>query len=654
MKKSELLKLPVMKPTKEMIECAKMREMYKFYNKASKEGPRYGKLYRAKKQGNVLEVDAFWYKDLLYGAKTPRYRIFLHEGKHDTYDCGCEKWRTATIENLNFMEGWNQVEYRALSKYWIPEKDRKIIEKFTDNGEKTVDAMIQRWQQHEKNRKEIDRIDDEMSVIPDIPKDFEDWIKKDAVPQYMFYESGKNIGLCTCCGAYQKLEKPRYGKTGRCPKCKREVTYRTYKKSGRIVDRAGAALIQKTKRGFVFRFFKTIQEIKQGKRTGFNAWEYIRIIYDENWRKRGTYHLGRYKQTSMIRWCDGYERNACYYYGLKEEEKAALYPRNLKRILKGSRLEYSGLPEFAKTRRWFYQASYIERALEYPGVEKLTKAGFYNLAESAINNGNHSPMELGETKVKKVLDLKGEYYNLIKNKDISWREYEKVWECQDAGVWATWEQIQEMSKIYRNFAIYMKYSTPHKMLRYIRENVESSKKWDTAEEAVDYTDYHDYLQMAAGLGYNLRDPWILYPKNLKERHDQFVEEKREREEELAKKKDDEKDADFRKTIQKNGWENYEMETEDFFIRLPKRVREIRQEGQNQHHCVATYIDRMVSGKTCILFIRKKEEPEESYYTVEVREGEVIQVRGKYNKDPGEDVKKFMNTFKKRIQMRKAG
>ena len=255
-----------MKPTKEMIECAKMREMYKFYNKASKEGPRYGKLYRAKKQGNVLEVDAFWYKDLLYGAKTPRYRIFLHEGKHDTYDCGCEKWRTATIENLNFMEGWNQVECRALSKYWIPEKDRKIIEKFTDNGEKTVNAMIQRWQQHEKNRKEIDRIDDEMSVIPDIPKDFEDWIKKDAVPQYMFYESGKNIGLCTCCGAYQKLEKPRYGKTGRCPKCKREVTYRTYKKSGRIVDRAGAALIQKTKRGFVFSIFQNNPGNQTGKK----------------------------------------------------------------------------------------------------------------------------------------------------------------------------------------------------------------------------------------------------------------------------------------------------------------------------------------------------------------------------------------------------
>lgn len=653
MRKRELLQLPVMKPTKEMIECAKMREMYKFYNEASKEGPRYGKLYRAKKQGNVLEVDAFWYKDLLYGAKTPRYRIFLREGKYDTYDCGCEKWRTATIENLNFMEDWNQVECRALSKYWIPEKDRKIIEKFTDNGEKTVNAMIQRWQQHEKNRKEIDRIDDEMSVIPDIPKDFEDWIKKDAVPQYMFYESGKNIGLCTCCGAYQKLEKPRYGKTGRCPKCKREVTYRTYKKSGRIVDRAGAALIQKTKRGFVFRFFKTIQEIKQGKRTGFNAWEYIRIIYDENWRKRGTYHLGRYKQTSMIRWCDGYVRNGYYYYGLKEEEKAALYPRNLKRILKGSRLEYSGLPEFARQNIPFYQQNYIDMAKEYQGIEKLVKAGYYNLTADCISRGSDALLSLREKKLRKVLGLQGEYYNLIKKKDPYMREYRALYNCQQAGIRVTWEQVQEMSKFGRDFAIYMRHTTPHKMLRYIREN--TTRKWNDGDRQT-VTDYHDYLQMAAILGYNMDDPYVLYPKDLRQRHDQLVEEKREREEELAKKKDDEKDTDLQKTIQKNGWGNYEMETEELFIRLPKRVREIREEGNNQHHCVATYIDRMVSGETCILFIRKKNAPEESYYTVEVREQEVIQVRGKYNKNPGEDVAKFMEMFKRRINtaMRKAG
>lgn len=92
-----------------------------------------------------------------------------------------------------------------------------------------------------------------------------------------------------------------------------------------------------------------------------------------------------------------------------------------------------------------------------------------------------------------------------------------------------------------------------------------------------------------------------------------------------------------------------METDDLLIRLPNSAHEIRQEGNRQHHCVATYIDRMVQGKTCILFIRKKANPDKSYYTVEVKDDVVIQVRGKYNMSPSEDVEEFMEIFKRRIK-----
>ncbi len=56
---------------------------------------------------------------------------------------------------------------------------------------------------------------------------------------------------------------------------------------------------------------------------------------------------------------------------------------------------------------------------------------------------------------------------------------------------------------------------------------------------------------------------------------------------------------------RKGWTRYEMETEQLLIRLPKCAHEIRKEGNAQHHCVATYMDRMVAGETCILFIRKR-------------------------------------------------
>lgn len=651
MKKKELLQLPVMKVTKEMREKAWLTQKYDRYQSAPVTGPKYRKFYRARETEGILEVDVFYYRDLKVNTITPAYRIFLHDGKYDTYDTIEGKWRTATIENLFFRGGYEAREYAAYQTYWIAEKDRKVITNFTKNEEKSPHKAILKWQQYEKHRKETDVIDDEMSIIPEIPKDFEEWAKKDAVPQYMYYESGKKIGLCTACGKTQELSGHKYGREGKCKHCKRKVIYKTYKGNPNIKDKSSAALIQKTPAGFVLRYFHVYQRIQMGKRVVFNIYESIRITYDELWYKRHTYSYHRYKTTDQVRWCNGYEHGGCYWGKGKEEGRAVLYPRNLKRALKGSKLEYSGLPEFARQNIPFYQQNYIDMAKEYPGIEKLVKAGYYNLTVDCINGGSDVPLSLREKKLRKVLGLQGEYYNIIKKKDPHMREYRALYNCQQAGIRVTWEQIQEMSKFSRDFAIYMRHTTPHKMLRYIREN--TTKKWNDGDRQT-VTDYHDYLQMAAILGYNMDDPYVLYPKNLKERHDQLVQEQEERKIELQGKKDDQKDGTLREMIKRHGWNAYEMEMDDLLIRLPKRVREIRQEGQNQHHCVATYIDRMVSGETCILFIRKKEEPEESYYTVEAREGEVIQVRGKYNKDPGEDVKKFMNTFKKRIQMRKAG
>jgi hypothetical protein len=656
MKKSELLKLPPMKATKEMYEKAWLEEKYDRYQRPSVTGPKYRKFYRARKTQGILEVDVFYYRDLRLKTSRPAFRIFLHDGKYDTYETIERKWRTATIENLQFGVSYNDGESAAYQTYWITEKDRKIIKDFTKNGEESPHSAILGWQQYEKHRKETDRIDDEMAIIPEIPKDFEEWAKKDAIPQYMYYESGKKIGRCTCCGKTQELSDHKYGQEGKCKYCKRKVIYKTYKKSPNIKDKSSAALIQKTPAGFVFRYFNVYQWIHAGERTEFNIYESIRITYDDLWYRRYIYSYHRYKTTNKVRWCNGYEFGGYYWGEGKEEGKAVLYPRNLKRTLKGSKLEYSGLPEFARQNIPFYQQNYIDMAKEYQGIEKLVKAGYYNLTADCISRGSDALLSLREKKLRKVLGLQGEYYNLIKKKDPHMREYRALYNCQQAGIRVTWEQVQEMSKFGRDFAIYMRHTTPHKMLRYIHEHT-GERRWNAIRVQTGGptpTDYHDYLQMAAILGYNMDDPYVLYPKNLKERHDQLVQEQEERKKELQGKKDDQKDGTLREIIKKHGWKAYEMETDDLLMRLPKRVREIRQEGQNQHHCVATYIDRMVSGETCILFIRKKEEPEESYYTVEVKGGEVIQVRGKYNADPKEDVENFIKTFKRRIQMRKAG
>ena len=646
MQKKELLKLPVMKVTEEMRKAAEETRTYSYWRNPNIVGPKYQKYYRAKKTGGVLEIAIFTWGRIVSGENEPTYRVFLHDGKYDTWETEAEKWRTANIEHLWDFREKSEEEKAAYGTYWYKEHDRKLIVDFTGSEKQDINSAVLEWQQYEKHRGETEVIDAAMSLIPDIPKDFEKWAFTDAVPQYMYYEYGKRIGLCTCCGKHHELkEQPKYGKEGTCPGCKRKVQYRTYKKKGRIHDWEYAALIQKIQGGYVLRFFALNQLIEQGTRSYGGMSEKIRITYNEQWNRQAIYSYHRYKTTNKIRWCNGYEYLSAYG-GRKEEERCRLYPRNLRKILKGSKLEYSGMPEFARTGIEFYQQDFIDKAKEYTGIEKLIKAEFYNLTNSCISYGSRAPIDLYQKRVKKVLGLTGEYYNLIRDKDPTWREYEVTEQCQDVGIRATWEQIQKMSQYARNFAIYMRHSTPHKMLKYI-EGLKSEGPYAMRNQEVN--DYHDYLQLAAGLGYNLDDDWILYPKNLKERHDQLTEEQNERKAELEKESDDKKDRKLKRTIKRKGWTRYEMETEQLLIRLPKCAHEIRKEGNAQHHCVATYMDRMVAGETCILFIRKKEEQDKSYYTVEVKDNEVIQVRGKYNVAPSEDVEEFMKVFKKNIR-----
>ena len=114
------------------------------------------------------------------------------------------------------------------------------------------------------------------------------------------------------------------------------------------------------------------------------------------------------------------------------------------------------MPEFARTGIEFYQQDFINKAKEYAGIEKLIKAEFYNLTNSCISYGSRAPIDLYQKRVKKVLGLTGEYYNLIRDKDPTWREYEVTEQCQDVGIRATWEQIQRMAQYARRAKWIMK------------------------------------------------------------------------------------------------------------------------------------------------------------------------------------------------------
>lgn len=79
-------------------------------------------------------------------------------------------------------------------------------------------------------------------------------------------------------------------------------------------------------------------------------------------------------------------------------------------------------------------------------------------------------------------------------------------------------------------------------------------------------------------------------------------------------------------------EKFEYADDNFSIVVPEEMNKITKEGVYLHHCVGGYISRVAEGKTNILFLRKNENIDIPFFTIEVNNhNEVIQIHGLYNR-----------------------
>ena len=90
-------------------------------------------------------------------------------------------------------------------------------------------------------------------------------------------------------------------------------------------------------------------------------------------------------------------------------------------------------------------------------------------------------------------------------------------------------------------------------------------------------------------------------------------------------------------LQKDRVERFNAESDKYLIRVPNELEEITKEGISLHHCVGGYLGSHANGHTNIIFLRKKENPNTSFYTIEVDVmGRVVQIHGSHNKWLGND------------------
>lgn len=180
---------------------------------------------------------------------------------------------------------------------------------------------------------------------------------------------------------------------------------------------------------------------------------------------------------------------------------------------------------------------------------------------------------------------------------------------------------------------------------YLEKHTSKKKNRDSFDYENTAVMWTDYLKFASELKYDLSRDDVLFPKNLKESHD-------EASANIAVKHDAEAFEKYQKRYEKLR-KMYEYSSGDYEIVIPLGVNDIIEEGQVLCHCVKGYASRHMEGKTTILFMRRVDKPNRRLITIEVNDGDkrIAQHHGKNNRNPTKDEKHFIDEW---IEWVKAG
>lgn len=175
--------------------------------------------------------------------------------------------------------------------------------------------------------------------------------------------------------------------------------------------------------------------------------------------------------------------------------------------------------------------------------------------------------------------------------------------------------------------------------------------------------YMDYLDMAETQNMDIHDEIVYRNKRWMEFHDRYVEDlnriRRERQmqrrEEQVKGYGDERFAGIQNDFQRNtdlfGWQQ-----DGFCIVVPASYMDIMEEGRKQHHCVGAsdhYMENMSARRTFIVFLRRQEEPEKPYYTIETDGSRILQFYAEFDRQPDKEaVKKILDKWIGDVRKRK--
>lgn len=605
-------------------------------------------------------------------------RMVLNENEYQNYRPENNIWDRKKLEGWKIAGQRESINRNSLFfSIKDTERIRAYTKEVTEYGQEPAWDRIRRYREWtDRKQKEAERLKKEQELntrireTPELPEELEPWVRK-KFSHYLFYKRRGNRAeiQCSACGSCYTIRVrettgsmeevmaeswgriPKHNKYGHCKFCRSTGIFKAEGKQLCVREVENVYLAQKYteggRGGIVVRYVKCYQTAYKEHET----LEFVELERAYFIKEARRVQIDYQKHSSW----DG--RDFWDYKNLEslnkiKRERGLYYDSS--RELTGTEFEYTGIREYIQKKGKVDLIDYFMGYRRIPELEMVVKMKLWKLAEWIINTRGNTGDELdleAETAWEKLKIRKIDLPYLIKKEGaaqiLKILQFEKKYnvklsEEQREILQMTGFQGYKMMRIlpYMSMTKFLnriqKYAGIDMEAMIQRKMVCIDEERNLAAVACRYT---DYLIMRLDLGYDLHNTVFQYPRNLTEEHQKMVLEQNEKENEKRIREMEEKFPAIKKNYKKYR-KKYHYETDTIFIRPAKNAGEIIREGKALHHCVGneSYIKSHNDGRSLILFLRKKEQPEWPYVTIEINteSGKIQQWYGANDRKPEEE------------------
>lgn len=197
-------------------------------------------------------------------------------------------------------------------------------------------------------------------------------------------------------------------------------------------------------------------------------------------------------------------------------------------------------------------------------------------------------------------------------------------ECGETGIRSFLNQSENYMQLIKKY----NYDN-RRLINYLTREVKLQQGIDQPTEALQLL--RDINKMCNDMEIKINEK---YPKSLKKDHDITKLNYKVNSDKITEKI-------FKKTTEDNEYKRLEFDNKRYCVISPLKPSDLVKEGDSLSHCVSSYIKDVCDERCKIYFIRDVKLKNESLLTVEVRGNRIVQVRGKFNRNPNEDENNFV-------------